>query len=63
VCGCDKHSNRRAECTCLCKEHRNFDLAYKLAMERLTIIQELHESLEQARAELNMIAEMIRKES
>jgi hypothetical protein len=33
MCGCDKHSDPQAKCECLCTEHRNFELAQKMAVQ------------------------------
>jgi len=38
MCGCAKHGNRKAECTCICPEHGNYQLAYDLAMSRYDVI-------------------------
>ena len=49
MCDCIKHRKRFAKCTCVCPEHKNFDLAFKLAVERHALllrqeaqIEELH---------------------
>lgn len=41
MCGCDKHNNKSAQCTCICPEHANFKLAFELAMSRYHKILEL----------------------
>ena len=34
MCGCERHHDDAADCTCICSEHGNFSLAYDLAMTR-----------------------------
>ena len=34
MCGCEKHRDEARDCTCICPEHKNFELAYQLAMDR-----------------------------
>lgn len=41
MCGCEKHQDKSAECTCICEEHQNFTQARELAMERYDRITEL----------------------
>ena len=49
MCGCDKHLNEWAECTCICPEHKNFDRAYDLALVRYYEIVRLEEALNEIR--------------
>jgi hypothetical protein len=51
MCGCEKHHNKRANCTCICREHRNFERAYDLAMNRYDEIRALRAALEAAERE------------
>ena len=46
MCGCDKHNNRRATCTCICPAHKNFQAAYDLARARYDVILGLQENLD-----------------
>lgn len=41
MCGCEKHQDKSAECTCICEQHQNFAYARGLAMERYDQITEL----------------------
>lgn len=43
MCDCRKHQNIFKKCDCLCPEHKNFELAYKLALARYDTISELEE--------------------
>lgn len=45
MCGCKKHGDKSAECTCICPEHRNFDRAYDLAQQRYDEIRALRSEL------------------
>lgn len=45
MCGCEKHQNKKAECTCICPAHKNFEMAYDLAMERYDTIVALSEKV------------------
>lgn len=52
MCGCPKHHDETADCTCICVEHRNFDAARELAMSRYDLLKECVE----ARLELQQVA-------
>lgn len=39
MCDCKRHQDATLLCTCICPEHRNFDKAYDLAMQRHVAIQ------------------------
>lgn len=52
MCGCPKHHDETAECTCICEEHRNFEAARELAMSRYDLLKECVE----ARQELQAVA-------
>lgn len=45
MCGCEKHHDASAECTCICPEHHNFKLAHELAMRRYDEIQDLRRQI------------------
>lgn len=49
MCGCKKHHDPEAACTCICPEHRNFDRAYELAMQRYDEVVDLRRRLKQGR--------------
>lgn len=40
MCDCKRHQDATLLCTCICPEHRNFDKAYDLAMQRYDTIVE-----------------------
>lgn len=44
MCGCQKHHDETADCTCICPEHRNFEVAYDLAMSRYDLLKECVEA-------------------
>lgn len=41
VCDCEKHLKKRAECTCICDVHANFERARDLAYARYNTIVEI----------------------
>lgn len=45
MCGCEKHTDKSAPCTCICDSHRNFEAARDLAMSRYHAIQSLEREL------------------
>lgn len=47
MCGCEKHHDEQAECTCICPEHGNFRAAYDLAMQRYDVIKDLTAQLDE----------------
>jgi hypothetical protein len=51
MCGCKRHGDKDASCTCICPEHRNFDAAYDLAMRRYDEIRELRARFDEAQRE------------
>jgi hypothetical protein len=55
MCGCERHHDRAADCTCICPEHGNFQRAYDLAMSRYDDIVALRESQSALRAELDAL--------
>lgn len=52
MCGCDKHHDDTAPCSCVCLEHRNFEAAYALAMTRFDEIKELREETQALREDV-----------
>lgn len=55
MCGCRKHGDESAECTCICPEHGNFALARKIAMERYDEVRAAQRERDQLRAEIERL--------
>jgi hypothetical protein len=55
MCGCNKHQEATAACTCICDEHRNFELARDLASNRYDIITDLTKQLNAAIEEVTVL--------
>lgn len=52
MCGCAKHHDETAVCTCICPEHANYDAAYALAMRRYDELTTLAVKLDAAEAQV-----------
>lgn len=59
MCGCDKHHDPSAACTCLCSEHQNFQAAFNLAMSRFDEIQALLAEVDRLTADLAQAREAL----
>lgn len=50
MCGCPKHHDETADCTCVCEEHQNFEAARALAMSRYDLLKECIEARQELQA-------------
>lgn len=62
MCGCEKHNDKTAECTCICDEHANFEVARDLARKRYDAIVELAERLDEMDAKQAAIRKVLAEE-
>lgn len=51
MCGCEKHRDESAPCTCICDAHANFEAARDLAMRRYHAIKSLERENDQLQGE------------
>lgn len=62
MCGCEKHNDESAPCTCICDSHRNFEAARDLAVKRYHEIVELADELDEANAKLAAVRKVLADE-
>lgn len=59
MCGCEKHNDESAPCTCICDSHRNFEAARDLAVQRYHAIVEVEAERDAARQKLEAIEQVL----
>lgn len=62
MCGCEKHNDESAPCTCICDAHRNFEAARDLAISRYHAIVQLEAERDAAQQKLEAIQRVLTDE-
>lgn len=55
MCGCNHLTDHDAVCTCICEEHKNFDMAFRMAMQRYDTIVSLQRENAQLKGHLERL--------
>lgn len=56
MCDCMKHTHPGSPCTCICLEHKNFQKAHDLAMQRYDVIVEQATRIQELEAYISKVA-------